>query len=1514
MMKTEALSNIISHIENQEAKLLNWGITNGVFTANEIAHIISQASTPNQLTDDQVNSIISDLVSSNYLFEIPKEAYQGEVRYRSRMAEGVRLLTRLKQLFHKNMTEPYLWRAAKSLVGDYRLILRPRSYPKRDIKWNNLKNAIKNLSEVQLALLEKLFSNDFKLSKFQFESTKHIYIKTNEKDRKENGTIVCAGTGCGKTLAFYLPALLTLVDLASEDRWTRAIAIYPRNELLKDQLASAIRQILTLNKVLLDHGMSTVQIGVLYSDVPTKLEDISGCVRYGKKQEAKWEKKSNGRYICPYLVCPQCIKHQSAMLWDPKKPTQLSCDSEKCSFVLPDDVFPISRESMRQNPPDLLFTSIEIFNQQLSNTSSHTLLGKNENDKRPRLVLLDEVHTYYSTYGAQVALMLRRWRTMFDITAHYVGLSATLEDASRFFSDLIGIKENQVEELSPQSGDLEVAGQEILLALKGDPSSGASLLSTSIQASMLMRRILEPFSSVPSQIQRTSLYGSKVFTFTDDLDATNRLFEDLFDAEQNKKLVSLRRSLKRLNRGSNDQEQFDFFHEGQRWTIAEKLKHDLTQGAKVSRTSSQDPGVNPNAEIIIATAALEVGFDDDQVGAVIQHKAPKDAASFLQRKGRAGRTRGTHPWMVVVLSDYGRDRVCYQSYEQLFSPILKPYHLPLQNLYILKMQGVYMLLDWLSNRLNFNQSIWHSLSAPLMNKKLRQSMIRHLEELSKSSSHMHNNFKTYVKKVIFGKDIFYSDSDEQMEQDNLIQQILWSRPRGLMIEVIPTALRRLKTQWKTINGTQEPYKANSPLPEFIPDMLFSELNLPEVEIHIPQQIKTLTKNISKPILRAMSELAPGRVTKGLNSSHNQEYWIPIKDQVITGNQNTIEIEDFTNPMTWDQYGEKYFVQINKSVERYRPRQMKVYHTPSGIQKSSNSQHIWIWDFTSPVATSSSLRSLPRYTPWRKLIDTIEIFTHVGGNPVTAHRYSIGVRYEVKKNYDRYQGEAYFVHKGRRASLGFEIDVDAIRIQLKVPQDLIQNITGSSLVLRALRRDYFAYCIHSDRDIPYEVNTFDRDHLIQGTLSTLIWYAINQKCSLEQAGIHVFDNNLSLIKLVSDQLVSMTLDSQDPTEKTRRIQDLLNCKKIQNTLRTHSKVLWQSSEEIAWKNWLLDRYRSTIGIAFLETSQQICTDIDLNDLYLDLPPLQDTTSDTISLWISERHPGGNGIIEKIESSYINDPRSFWRHATSVLDQGDFEIIDQSLQRTLDLLNNPANTHLAQLAHEAREAVNHGIESTQKSYQKLMPALSAQGVILTRPVMISMQNRIFRAGSNRHTDRVLAHIVTQWNESETRLGIEIDPQIIAYSFKTDAIVQQVFSTPLQSAEMADKWRYSVLYSLLWPRGSHVRQQSLSTYNPYQNIMPGDRLIISLFLEETVRSLTVDSQPINDIIQQIIRILTEHGQLELKVPNDLHARFTLILTQIIANPVDIGILLVYPHVVGVRRCTDYTKFQIELRETTI
>ena len=66
-----------------------------------------------------------------------------------------------------------------------------------------------------------------------------------------------------------------------------------------------------------------------------------------------------------------------------------------------------------------------------------------------------------------------------------------------------------------------------MLAVRGDPYSGASVLSTTIQTAMLMQRALDPMT----EARAGGRSASRLFAFTDDLDVTNRLFFDLLDAE-----------------------------------------------------------------------------------------------------------------------------------------------------------------------------------------------------------------------------------------------------------------------------------------------------------------------------------------------------------------------------------------------------------------------------------------------------------------------------------------------------------------------------------------------------------------------------------------------------------------------------------------------------------------------------------------------------------------------------------------------------------------------------------------------------------------------------------------------------------------------------------------------------------------------------------------------------------------------------------------------------------------------
>ena len=92
---------------------------------------------------------------------------------------------------------------------------------------------------------------------------------------------------------------------------------------------------------------------------------------------------------------------------------------------------------MEKYPPDILFTTTEMLNQNLSEAKYRKLFGIVKYKFKPEMILLDEVHTYNSTHGAQVAFLIRRLKNLIKSKITFVGLSATLVDANRFFSRLL---------------------------------------------------------------------------------------------------------------------------------------------------------------------------------------------------------------------------------------------------------------------------------------------------------------------------------------------------------------------------------------------------------------------------------------------------------------------------------------------------------------------------------------------------------------------------------------------------------------------------------------------------------------------------------------------------------------------------------------------------------------------------------------------------------------------------------------------------------------------------------------------------------------------------------------------------------------------------------------------------------------------------------------------------------------------------------------------------------------------
>ena len=392
------LGATLDHIEEREARLLTWGIVDGAFSQTEIFGIIDpliEEALERRMEDFlTVDDVLDELLKRKWITEVPLG--DGSTGYRSRMAETVRLLQRLRQLFPKHAGASG-WQRAPGLVADFRFLRRRRRYPKRDI---SAEDALKEIGEAAAspALLTAAGAllapggRAVSLSGFQVRAAQRI-LRAIESD-SDLSTIVCAGTGSGKTLAFYLPALASVcrhVLLEGKNSgWVKAVALYPRTELLKDQLREVLQRIRALRADLPGGDALRIRIGALYGDTPHS-------ARY-----CEWPKAGNDR-VCPTLACPDCSGELRWLQKDREEGVErLVCAT--CRGALGGAEFAITRESMKESVPDILFTTTEMLNQRLSDTSMAHLFGVGPKASRaPELVLMDEVHTYEGKHGAQVA-------------------------------------------------------------------------------------------------------------------------------------------------------------------------------------------------------------------------------------------------------------------------------------------------------------------------------------------------------------------------------------------------------------------------------------------------------------------------------------------------------------------------------------------------------------------------------------------------------------------------------------------------------------------------------------------------------------------------------------------------------------------------------------------------------------------------------------------------------------------------------------------------------------------------------------------------------------------------------------------------------------------------------------------------------------------------------------------------------------------------------------------------------
>ncbi len=240
-------------------------------------------------------------------------------------------------------------------------------------------------------------------------------------------TLISTGTGSGKTEAFLIPIMDTLLHERDKgiDRGLSTILVYPMNALASDQLDR-------LRVLLAGTGIT---FGQWIGPTPKTNTDAE------KRRIKRYEGNTRDGFLNKRkaLIEDARLKEVAPIVLAPK---------EEC----------ISEEEIRVRNPRILITNYRQLEILITRWPD---VGHFENAPLSYLVF-DEAHTYRGAVGAETAVLIRRLRTLADRTPDDViciGTSATLTDpegedsetsAARFASRFFGVDEHNVKLVGEQ--------------------------------------------------------------------------------------------------------------------------------------------------------------------------------------------------------------------------------------------------------------------------------------------------------------------------------------------------------------------------------------------------------------------------------------------------------------------------------------------------------------------------------------------------------------------------------------------------------------------------------------------------------------------------------------------------------------------------------------------------------------------------------------------------------------------------------------------------------------------------------------------------------------------------------------------------------------------------------------------------------------------------------------------------------------------------------------------------------
>jgi len=612
----------------------------------------------------------------------------------------------------------------------------------------------------------------------------------------------------------------------------------------------------------------------------------------------------------------------------------------------------------------------------------------------------------------------------------------------------------------------------------------------------------------------------------------------------------------------------------------------------------------------------------------------------------------------------------------------------------------------------------------------------------------------------------------------------------------------------------------------------------------------------------------------------------------------------------------------ETIRVMRPYGFHVEQTPRAIKSESNARPRWHTQIVAPPISTlpeGARHDLPAASTIARYVTAVAFFTHERGQPVEVRRFTDGAeaRLMVKEHQaattEEVDVEVTYRREGDPVALGFLQSVDAIGFVVDMPaaERLKQQSFSDPGQKRALRTQYFSYVIEHDADL-VEANIFQRKWVARIILGALIRRAVETDVALEEA--HLALVQAGYRQALLDELARLADADVDPdTGETvhgrhgRSLEDHMQNEEFVSEAVRHVPLLWDEPDD-AFNDWLLRRFRTTLGAALFRTCGELTPGRSEEGLVLDLesgPPIDGLPEEERDIiWVTELDLGGTGLVESIAQSLRDDPNQFVQLIVHSLEASDLEQVSAEMPRILHHLR--TEDALAGATERVRQAQTN--EATQAATEELRRRLKERGILCTHSVFSALSVRLLRSGANRRIEELTIQLLDRWDTIEERLGVEVKPGVLTDLVATDESLRPLLpSAPAnQSNDVA--WRSAVYESLLWSRGSEVRALALRPYHPYMDLLPTDRRLVLDGLQMSSHTVSVLQDEWRQMADARLR---QAGHVDLTAPDDRKELLAEALDTYLFVPIDMEFLHLHPRLVRLYRSTGLYRATLVLKE---